>query len=180
MKTSHLKSILPLALFAGLALTLWLGLRHDPSEALPSARVGKPVPAFSLPRLSDAEARFSPVELKGQVWLLNVWASWCQACREEHPVLLGLAQQKSVPLIGLNYQDQREPGLRWLSDHGDPYAFTAVDADGRTGIDLGVYGVPETFLIDKQGRVRLRHAGPLTQEVLEREILPLVKALQRG
>jgi cytochrome c biogenesis protein CcmG/thiol:disulfide interchange protein DsbE len=180
MSATRLKSILPLALFAGLSLTLWLGLRHGPSEALPSALVGKPAPPISLPRLAEPDQRFSPLELKGQVWLLNVWASWCQACREEHPLLLNLSQQKLLPIVGLNYQDQREPGLRWLSEHGDPYRFTAVDADGRAGIELGVYGVPETFLIDKQGRIRLRHAGPLTPEVLQQRILPLVKELERG
>lgn len=180
MSKKHLTSLLPLALFGTLALTLWLGLRHGASEALPSALVGKPVPALSLPQLTESGQRFSPSQLKGQVWLLNVWASWCQACREEHPVLLGLSAAQPLPIVGLNYQDQREPGLRWLSEHGDPYRLTAVDADGRAGMELGVYGVPETFLIDKQGRVRLRHAGPLTPEVLQREILPLVKELQRG
>ncbi|HEX5786368.1 MAG TPA: DsbE family thiol:disulfide interchange protein [Burkholderiaceae bacterium] len=172
--------LFPLGIFLTLACTLALGLQRGDPQALPSPLVGKPVPAFKLTQLDDAQKQFTPADLKGQVWLLNAWASWCVSCRKEHPVLLDLAQQKQVVLVGFNYQDQREAGQKWLARHGDPYQFTVFDPDGRAGMDLGIVGVPETFVIDKQGTVRYKLSGPLTPELLKTKVLPLVKELQRG
>lgn len=172
--------ILPLALFLALAFTLALGLKRVEPQAVPSPLVGKPTPAFRLGQLGDPQKQFSPAQLKGQVWLLNVWASWCVSCRKEHPVLLDLARQGIVPIIGFNYQDQLEAGQQWLSRYGNPFQLTAFDADGRVGMDLGVIGVPETFVIDKQGYIRHKFAGPITPEVLKDTLLPLIKELQRG
>lgn len=171
--------LLPLFIFLGLALALGLGLGRDPTE-IPSPLVGKPTPAFSLAQLDDPGQKFGPEHLKGQVWLLNVWASWCVSCREEHPVLLGLSKEGVVPIVGLDYQDEVANGQQWLARHGNPYQLTVSDRHGRTGMDLGVYGVPETFVIDKQGRIRLRHAGPITPEVLKSKLLPLIEELKRG
>jgi cytochrome c biogenesis protein CcmG/thiol:disulfide interchange protein DsbE len=172
--------LLPIGLFLALVCTLALGLKRDPQAPLPSPLVGKPVPAFQLTQLTDAQKQFGPQDLKGQVWLLNVWASWCVSCRQEHPLIQDLARKGTLPIVGLNYQDQREPGQRWLETHGNPYQFTAFDADGKVGMDLGVYGLPETFVIDKQGRIRYKHTGPVTAEVLKTKLLPLIKELQRG
>ncbi|MCX8018043.1 MAG: DsbE family thiol:disulfide interchange protein, partial [Rhodocyclaceae bacterium] len=142
--------------------------------------IGKPAPAFTLPQLDDAGKRFSPAQMQGQVWLLNVWASWCVSCRDEHPVIVEYAKSGRLPpVVGLNYKDKREDGLRWLARFGDPYLLSAFDADGRVGIDYGVYGVPETYLIDKAGVIRFKQIGPITPEVLEKKILPLVKELER-
>ncbi|HEY0817460.1 MAG TPA: DsbE family thiol:disulfide interchange protein [Rhizobacter sp.] len=169
--------LIPLALFLVLAVFLAMGLRLNPRE-VPSPLVGKPAPPFSLPQLHK-EGNFSPKDMAGQVWLLNVWASWCVACRVEHPVLVDFAKRKVVPLIGLDYKDQRPDALAWLQRHGDPYDFSVVDADGRVGIDYGVYGVPETYLIDKAGVIRFKQIGPVTPEVVEQKILPLIKELQQ-
>jgi cytochrome c biogenesis protein CcmG/thiol:disulfide interchange protein DsbE len=169
--------LIPLALFLVLAVFLAKGLKLNPRE-VPSPLVGKPAPAFSLPQLQK-EGSFSPKDMAGQVWLLNVWASWCVACRIEHPVLVDFAKRKIVPLIGLDYKDQRPDALAWLQRHGDPYDFSVVDADGRVGIDYGVYGVPETYLIDKAGVIRFKQIGPVTPEVVEQKILPLIKELQQ-
>jgi cytochrome c biogenesis protein CcmG/thiol:disulfide interchange protein DsbE len=169
--------LIPLALFLVLAVFLAMGLKLNPRE-VPSPLVGKPAPAFSLPQLQK-EGSFSPKDMAGQVWLLNVWASWCVACRIEHPVLVDFAKRKIVPLIGLDYKDQRPDALAWLQRHGDPYDFSVVDADGRVGIDYGVYGVPETYLIDKAGVIRFKQIGPVTPEVVEQKILPLIKELQK-
>ncbi len=171
--------LLPLFIFLGLAAALSLGLGRDPT-ALPSPLVGKPAPAFKLARVDDPQKHFSPNDLKGQVWLLNVWASWCTSCREEHPLLVNLSQQGVVPIVGLDYKDELPNARQWLTRHGDPYALTVSDADGRVGLDLGVYGVPETFVIDKAGRIRMRHAGPITPEVLRDKLLPLIEELKRG
>lgn len=170
--------ILPLILFLALAGTLAVGLWRGEPPPPPSPLVGRAVPAFDLPVLDGAPSRFGPQQLKGQVWLLNVWASWCVSCREEHPVLLDQVRGSGVPLVGLQYQDKAEPGKAWLSQHGNPYRLTAVDPDGRAGLDLGVIGVPETFVIDKQGRVRHRFAGPLTPQVWQETLWPLIKELQ--
>lgn len=172
--------LLPLGLFLALASTLALGLKRTDPQAIPSPLIGKPVPAFNLTQLGDAQKQITPAQLKGQVWVLNVWASWCVSCRKEHPVLLDLAKQNVVPIIGFNYQDQREAGKQWLKQHGDPYQLTAFDADGRVGMDLGVIGVPETFVVDKKGVIRYKHAGPVTTELLQKTLLPLIKGLQRG
>jgi cytochrome c biogenesis protein CcmG/thiol:disulfide interchange protein DsbE len=171
--------LLPLGLFLALVAFLGAGLRLDPHE-IPSPFIGKPAPAFTLARLHDPGATISPADMRGRVWLLNVWASWCEACRAEHAVLIDLARRHAAPVVGLNYKDARADGLAWLRTHGDPYLASAFDEDGRTGIDYGVYGVPETFVIDKAGVIRLKHVGPLTQQVLANEILPLVRDLNHG
>jgi cytochrome c biogenesis protein CcmG/thiol:disulfide interchange protein DsbE len=171
-----LRYVLPLGLFVVLAVFLWRGLGLSPTE-VPSPLIGKPAPAFSLARLDDANQTLRRDDLLGKVWILNVWASWCVACREEHPTLMKFARSKSVPVIGLNYKDTRPAGLEWLRRFGDPYDASAFDVDGRVGIDFGVYGVPETFVIDRQGLVRFKHIGPLTPAVIETRIRPLLKDL---
>jgi cytochrome c biogenesis protein CcmG/thiol:disulfide interchange protein DsbE len=169
--------LLPLLLFMLVVGFLFAGLNLDPRE-VPSPLVGKPAPQFNLPQLEAVEQSLSPAQLIGQVWLLNVWASWCIACRDEHTVLLELAQTKAVPIYGMNYKDQPQAARQWLAQRGNPYMATAVDTDGRTGIDYGVYGVPETYVIDKAGVIVYKHIGPLTSAVLSNKILPLVKQLQ--
>jgi cytochrome c biogenesis protein CcmG/thiol:disulfide interchange protein DsbE len=171
-----LKFGIPLLVFALLAAFFALGLTHDPRE-LPSPFIGKPAPAFRLELLHDAKLAFTPEDMKGKVWLLNVWASWCVSCRVEHPLLVDLSKQLRVPIVGLNYKDKREDGVDWLAKFGNPYVLSAWDGDGRVGIDYGVYGVPETYLIDKQGVVRYKQIGPVTPEALEKEILPLIRKL---
>jgi cytochrome c biogenesis protein CcmG, thiol:disulfide interchange protein DsbE len=174
-----MRFVWPLALFLVLAGFLAVGLRLDPRE-VPSPFIGKPAPAFAAPLLAQPEKQMKRDDLLGKVWLLNVWASWCAPCREEHPLLVDYARRSgAVPVIGLNYKDQRPAALNWLRQLGDPYAATLVDADGRIGIDYGVYGVPETFVIDGQGIVRLKHVGPLTPDVLKNKIEPLVQQLMR-
>ncbi len=172
--------LIPLGLFLVMACTLALALKRGDTQDLPSPLIGKPAPAFNLSQLDDPAKTFGPQKLKGQVWLLNVWASWCTSCRKEHPVLLDFAKQGLVPVIGFNYQDQRDAGQQWLTLHGNPYRLTAFDEDGRVGMDLGVIGVPETFVIDKQGRIRYKVTGPITPEVLKDKLVPLLKELQRG
>ena len=172
------RALLPLILFLVLAGFLAVGLNRDPRQ-VPSPFIGKPAPAFNLPQLAEPGLRFSPQDLRGQVWLLNVWASWCVACRAEHPLLVQLAQQGLVPLYGLNYKDQRDDALAWLQRFGNPYKFSLSDTAGLVGIDYGVYGVPETFVIDKRGVIRHKHIGPVTAEALEDTILPLVEKLRR-
>jgi len=169
--------LLPLGVFVVLLGFLGFGLTLNPRE-VPSPFIGKPAPAFALNQLHLEEKIISPEHLRGQVWLLNVWASWCVSCRQEHPVLLDLAQRKVAPIIGLDYKDERAAGLAWLQQHGDPYTLSAYDRDGRVGIDYGVYGVPETFVIDKAGIVRMKHTGPLTPAVVNDKLIPLVKELQ--
>ena len=173
------KFLLPLALFAVLVGFLLVGLKRDPHQ-VPSPLVNRPAPAFQVPQLIAAQQPFSPADMKGQVWMLNVWASWCVACRVEHPLLVDLARSQAVPLIGLDYKDKRMDALTFLQRHGDPYRLSAFDADGRVGIDYGVYGVPETFVIDKQGVIRHKHIGPITSEALEKTILPLIAQLKNS
>ena len=168
--------LLPLIVFAVLVGFLAVGLRLDPRE-VPSPLIDKPAPPFKLPRLDVPERALSLDDLKGKVWLLNVWASWCVACRVEHPLLVELAGTNSVPIYGLNYKDKRDDAMAWLSKHGNPYVASLSDAEGLVGIDFGVYGVPETFVIDKSGTIRLKHIGPITPDVLRDTILPLVKKL---
>ena len=173
--------LIPLALFLVLAAFLAVGLSLKPHE-VPSPLVGKPAPAFTLPLLPTAgepkAASFGPADMKGRVWLLNVWASWCVSCREEHPLLLAFAKTGQVPLVGLNYKDKNADAQRWLAQFGNPYVKSAVDADGRVGIDYGVYGVPETYVIDKAGTIRFKQIGPVTAEVLNERIVPLLRELQ--
>lgn len=167
----------PLILFAVLAGFLYIGLGLNPRE-VPSPLINKPAPTFDLTTLHEADQRFSPKQMQGKVWMLNVWASWCVSCRQEHPVLMDLARMNIVPVYGLNYKDQRVDGIQWLRQYGNPYMLSAFDADGRVGIDYGVYGVPETYVIDKQGVIRYKHIGPISREALQEKILPVVKELQ--
>ena len=169
--------LIPLGIFIVLLLFLAVGLRHDP-RLVPSPLIDKPAPAFTLPRLDDPQQRVSEKDLLGKVWLLNVWASWCVSCREEHPVLVEFAKKNIVPIYGLNYKDERKDALAWLGQFGNPYTLSIMDADGRIGIDYGVYGVPETYVIDKQGVIRYKQIGPVTPEVLDAKIIPLVRKLQ--
>lgn len=176
---SPLRFALPLAIFAVLATFLFVGLGLNPRE-VPSPLIGKPAPSFQLSQLALPEQTFSPSQMRGEVWLLNVWASWCVACRIEHPLLVELAKNNVVPLVGLNYKDKRDAAAGWLTQFGNPYKLSAVDSDGRVGIDYGVYGVPETFVIDRQGVIRFKQIGPITEEAWRNKILPLVQQLQKS
>jgi cytochrome c biogenesis protein CcmG, thiol:disulfide interchange protein DsbE len=173
-----LKYLIPVALFLVLVAFLLMGLGRDPRE-IPSPLIGKPAPAFRLPLLQQPAQAFTPAEMRGQVWLLNVWASWCVPCLVEHPVLLQLARDKSVPIVGFNYKDAPADATAWLGKHGDPFMTVVADRSGRAALDYGVYGVPETFLIDKAGNIRFKHVGPLTPEVVARRLLPLVRELSQ-
>ncbi|AYH42034.1 DsbE family thiol:disulfide interchange protein [Azoarcus sp. DN11] len=194
------KFLIPLFIFLALAGFLGYGLKLNPRE-VPSPLIGKAAPAFRVPQLQAEGKTISPEDMKGRVWLLNVWASWCVSCRYEHPVLVQLARNSPVPIVGLNYKEMRGDGAadvkgvapatelatarqrarQWLVEHGgDPYTVTALDLDGRVGIDYGVYGVPETFLIDQQGVIRYKHIGPITPESLRDVLLPKIAELQRA
>jgi cytochrome c biogenesis protein CcmG, thiol:disulfide interchange protein DsbE len=191
------KFLIPLALFFGLVAFLAVGLKRDPRE-IPSPLVGKPAPAFSLPTLSG-DKPFSPVDMKGQVWIFNVWATWCVACREEHPLLVQFAKSQRIPIVGLSYKEvqaadqtngplsddaklslARERSLRFLQRQGDPYKLSVMDLDGSVGIDYGVYGVPETYVIDREGIIRYKQVGPVTPEILETKLLPLIRQLEKS
>lgn len=184
--------------FAALVVLLAIGLNLNPRD-VPSPLVGKAAPTFKLEILDKPGTQLSPEDMKGKVWLLNVWASWCVSCRQEHPLLVEFSKRGAVPLVGLNYKEVRgdggfdmskldtaaerklafERGAAWLAEHGNPYTMTAMDLDGRVGIDYGVYGVPETYVIDKAGVIRMKHTGPITPDVLTQKILPLVADLNR-
>jgi len=166
------RHLIPLIAFIAMAALLGVGLTLNPQK-LPSTMINKPAPAFDLPTLSDPQASFSPTDLKGQRWLLNVWASWCVSCRYEHPLLNEIAEKTSIPLVGLNYKDGAAEAQQWLDQRGNPYVRIPVDIAGDAGIDWGVYGVPETFVIDEQGLVIYKHAGPITADIVQKEILPL-------
>lgn len=171
-----MRFLIPLAVFLIMLVFLGIGLSLDPRE-IPSPLIGKPAPAFDLPTLQPGQHLDSST-LKGKPYLLNVWASWCEACRQEHPVLLNLVQTENLVLLGLNYKDTPEKALNWLQAHGgNPYQSVAVDGDGRVGINWGVYGVPETFVVDAGGVIRYKHTGPLTPQSLNEKILPLLKEL---
>lgn len=192
------KFLWPLIGFIALVVLLAVGLNLNPRD-VPSPLVGKPAPAFSLPVVASPEKTFSPADMLGKVWLLNVWSSWCVSCRQEHPVLVEFSRHGAVPLVGLNYKEVRGDGAfdmgkmgpeeerkfalqragKWLADHGDPYSLSVLDLDGRVGIDYGVYGVPETYVIDKAGVIRMKHTGPITPDVLSGKILPLVGELSK-
>lgn len=172
-----LKYLIPLALFMVLVAFFAVGLKLDPRE-VPSPLIDKPAPAFRLPLLNETGKTFSPEEMRGQVWLLNVWASWCGACREEHPLLMEMAQRGEVTLVGLDYKDTDAEGAAVLAQAGNPYKIVVTDADGRVGIDYGVYGVPETYVIDKAGIIRYKQIGPVTEEALREKIMPLIKGLK--
>jgi cytochrome c biogenesis protein CcmG/thiol:disulfide interchange protein DsbE len=173
-----MRFVIPLAVFLGLAVMLGLGLQRDP-RALESALLQQPVPVFDLPVLQGQEGtRLTPQALQGQVWLLNVWASWCAPCRQELPILVEMSRKDGVALYGLNYKDQPAKAQALLRVAGNPYVASAVDADGRVGMDFGIHAVPETFVIDAQGRVRYRHLGPVTPEVWNDKLMPVVRAVQ--
>jgi cytochrome c biogenesis protein CcmG/thiol:disulfide interchange protein DsbE len=174
-----LRYLIPLGIFLVLVVFFAIGLKLDPRE-VPSPLIDKPAPAFEVLQLHEPGKRIGTEQLRGQVWLLNVWASWCVACRSEHPHLVDLARQNLVPIYGLNYKDERDDALRWLQQFGDPYTVSAHDLDGRVGLDYGVYGVPETFLIDKQGVIRYKHIGPVDPDVINNTIMPMVRQLQQG
>ena len=171
-----LRFIVPLAVFLVLVGFLAVGLKLDPHQ-VPSPLIGKPAPTFKLPRLDDPAQAVSRDAMLGKPWILNVWASWCGPCRDEHPAVVAFARTKQVPLVGLNYKDARSDALAWLKELGNPYDVSLSDLDGRVGIDFGVYGVPETFVIDKSGVIRFKHIGALTPEVLNTKVAPLLKEL---
>jgi cytochrome c biogenesis protein CcmG/thiol:disulfide interchange protein DsbE len=171
-----LKYLIPLALFVVLALFLAKGLELNPRE-VPSPLIGKPAPAFKLPTLANPDQQLGRDDMLGKVWVLNVWASWCVPCRAEHPVLIDLAGKKLAPIYGLSYKDKPADAKNFLTRLGDPFVANVVDADGRVAIDWGVYGAPETFVIDKQGIIRYKHIGPLTPEVLKDKLEPLLRKL---
>lgn len=175
---SKWRFLLPLAAFLVLAVLLFVGLGLNPRE-VPSPLVGKSAPHFELPQLHHPDQRFSEQDMRGKVWLLNVWASWCASCRDEHPVLVELAKSGVMPIIGLNYKDKREDGIAWLARFGDPYVLSAFDEKGKVGIDYGVYGVPETYVIDKAGVIRYKRIGIVTPQIVSQKILPLVRELNR-
>ncbi len=187
-----------LVAFAALVLLLAVGLNLDPRK-VPSPLVGKPAPAFELPRLESNAQRFGPKDMLGQVWMLNVWSTWCVSCRQEHPLLVELGKRRIVPIVGFNYKEvrgdggidtskmpleqedalARERATAWLKSHGNPYTLSILDLDGRVGIDYGVYGVPETYVIDKAGVIRHKQTGPITPEIVEKELLPLIAELNQ-
>lgn len=168
--------LIPFGIFLTLLIFLGVGLQLKPRE-VPSPFIGKPAPAFNLPVLGKETNSFSPEQMKGQVWMLNVWASWCVACREEHPLLVEFAKNQNTALIGLDYKDKPDAAMAWLKQFGDPYKLSISDIKGQVGIDYGVYGVPETFVIDRAGIIRYKHIGPLTKEALEKKIIPLIASL---
>jgi len=168
-----------LGVFVALVLLLAVGLRLNPRE-VPSPLIGKPAPAFELPLLMEPDKKFSEKTMLGRVWILNVWASWCPPCLVEHPVVTQVARSGMAPVVGLNYKDKREDALPWLKRNGDPFQLIAFDANGRIGIDYGVYGVPETYIIDRQGVIRYKHIGPISADVVKQEMEPLVRKLNAG
>jgi len=165
--------LLPLLIFGVLLGLLAIGLGKDPRR-VPSPFIGKPAPVFDLPQLHAPEQRLTMEMLRGHPLLLNVWASWCVECRHEHALLMQLATERQVAIYGLNYKDPRADALRWLEEWGNPYVLTGADQDGRVGIDYGVYGVPETFVIDATGVIRYKHIGALTEQAVREKILPLL------
>jgi len=173
-----LRYLIPLVIFIVLAVFLAIGLTRDPHE-LKSVLINKPAPTFRLPQLKAADKMISNEDMRGKVWLLNVWASWCIACRDEHPYLIEYAKSGVVPIYGLNYKDRREDALATLDELGDPYTVSAVDLDGRVGIDFGVYGAPETYIIDQGGTIRFKYVGPMMPDVWNEKILPVVQELNR-
>lgn len=168
------KFLIPIIAFALLGGLLWKGLSLDP-RLIPSPLIGKAIPDFSLTRVHQPKETISPNDLNGRVYLLNVWASWCVACRQEHPLLMEIQRSQLVPVIGLNYKDKQKDARGFLRNLGNPYKMSLADLNGRVGIDLGVYGVPETFVIDKQGIIRHKHTGPITEKALLDEIMPVVR-----
>ena len=173
-----MKFAAPLGVFVVLSAFLTAGLRLDPHH-VPSPLIDRPAPSFRLAHLDDPEKTFTPADMLGRVWLLNVWASWCVSCRGEHALLTALAGTGVVPIYGLDYKDTRENALAFLGSFGNPYVLSIQDIDGRAGIDYGVYGVPETYLIDKTGVIRFKQIGPITVDVIEQTILPIIERIKR-
>ena len=172
-----IRYLLPLAAFIILVVFLLIGLNLNPRK-IPSPLIGKPAPVFKLQQLHEPEKILESKDNLGKVWLLNVWASWCASCRDEHPLLVQLAEADVVPIYGLNYKDKRDLAIQWLDQLGNPYTKSVMDTEGRVGIEYGVYGVPETYVIDKSGVIQYKQIGPVTVDILEKTILPLVKELQ--
>lgn len=170
---------IPLGIFVAIVALLGVGLTMNP-ERIPSQLIGEPVPDFEVSRVDDPASTVSPADLEGQIYLLNIWASWCRACREEHPVLMDAAQESDLTIVGLDYKDERPAAREWLRQRGDPYAVSAFDPEGKVGMDLGVTGVPETFVVDAEGIVRRKFVGAITRRQLHTEILPLVAELRRS
>jgi cytochrome c biogenesis protein CcmG/thiol:disulfide interchange protein DsbE len=170
--------LIPLGIFIAVAAFLFKGLSLNPKE-VPSPLIGRAAPEFSLPMLNNFETRFANSDMTGKVWLLNVFASWCGPCLDEHPVIVNFARSDTAPVLGFNYKDRPQAAAQWLDRHGDPYSQVVVDLDGRIGLDYGVYGVPETFLIDRAGIIRYKKIGPLTQADVVEDILPLIEELNR-
>ncbi len=175
---SRITVFMPLLLFLGMVVLFGIGLTLNPRE-IPSPLIGKPVPVFDLPAVKGRQLGLSTAVLQDEVALVNVFASWCTACREEHPLLMSLMTSGTVPIHGLNYKDKPDDAAKWLDELGDPYTRTGADINGRVGIDWGVYGVPETFVIDRHGRIAYKHIGALTPRVLQEKILPLVAELRK-
>ncbi|MFT5164728.1 MAG: cytochrome c biogenesis protein CcmG/thiol:disulfide interchange protein DsbE [Alteromonadaceae bacterium] len=171
-----MRFILPLGIFVLIVGLLGFGLTLDPKK-IPSPLIDKSAPDFSLRNLYAPEEKLSKKDLLGQVWVLNVWASWCVSCRAEHAIITDLANRNLVDIFGLNYKDQPQDARRWLQQFGNPYSASLMDIDGRVGIDWGVYGVPETFVIGRDGQIKYKHIGPVTQESLEHEVIPAIKEL---
>ncbi|HSK62859.1 MAG TPA: DsbE family thiol:disulfide interchange protein [Pyrinomonadaceae bacterium] len=173
-----LKYLIPLGLFLVLVVFLAIGLGRDPRK-VPSPLINKAAPTFRLPQLHAPDKTFSAADMRGKVWVLNVWASWCISCRDEHPLLIEYAKSGAVPIYGLNWKDKPEDALAWLRELGDPYVLSAADLDGRVAIDYGVYGAPETYLIDQGGVIRYKHIGPITRDIWKDKFMPLVQELTR-
>ena len=171
--------LVPLIVFIVVAGFLYVGLSLDPRE-VPSPFINKPAPNFTLQKLHEPETTFSNKDMLGKVWLLNVWASWCVACRSEHPLMVQLSRANLVPIYGLNYKDVPSAAKNWLRQLGNPYIASLIDYEGNVGINYGVYGVPETFVIDKQGVIRHKVIGPVTPSILDDCVLPLVKKMQEA
>ncbi len=178
MRRFRLALLAPLVCFVAILPALGFGLTHDPHE-VPSPLIGKPVPQFELPPVRGRTLGLSSADLKGDVSLVNVFASWCVACREEHPLLLQMNREALLPIHGIDYKDRPEDAAQWLNELGDPYTRTGADIDGRVAIDWGVYGVPEAFVIDRDGRIAFKQIGPITPEVLDKKLRPLIAKLRQ-
>ncbi len=182
---NSLRFLLPAVVFAALAIGLALALtgidggKRGPNAPLPSTLIGKPAPKISLPPLAGAENGFATADLAGKVSVVNVFAQWCAPCLAEHPQLMRLAKEQGIQLVGINYKDKDDKAQAWLKEHGNPFARIGADRDGRGGIEWGVYGVPETFIVDKAGVIRYRHVSAITETVLRDEILPLLAKLRQ-
>lgn len=175
---TRLAGYIPLLVFAVMAVFLGIGLTMNPRN-IPSPLIGKPVPEFSLPPVKGGTLGLASADLRGEVSIVNVFASWCVACREEHPILMGIKEKGLVPLHGINYKDKPDDARAWLDEMGDPYTRIGADISGRVAIDWGVYGVPETFVIDREGRIAYKQIGAVTPEILRDKIMPLVRQLQK-